>query len=51
MWDYVLRKFKCENCNTLLTMYTDNSYDPESGEEEFWFEVERAFTGFDKDAK
>lgn len=43
MWDHVNTKFKCQNCKTLLTIYTDCSYDPESGDEELWFIVERTY--------
>ena len=41
MWDYVSKKFKCDNCNTLLTTSLDYCYDEDTGDVEYWFEIER----------
>ena len=41
IWNYVGVNFECQHCKTLLIIYADCSYDPESGDECLWFFVER----------
>lgn len=40
-WDDCLRDFECPFCYKTGTIYSDESYDPETGECDWWFYMEK----------